>query len=161
SAPLAAFAPLAALEDVELVSLQSRHGLDQLDGVPFGGRIRRPGPGFDAGEDAFADTAALMARLDLVVSVDSAVAHLARALGRPVFTALRREKVDWRWGLEGARTVWYPTMRLFRQPRPGDWWGVFATMARVVAPLVAAKRAGARGLMPELPVSVGELFDKL
>jgi hypothetical protein len=166
SAPLAAFAPLAALDGVELVSLQSRHGLDQLDTVPFAARIRRPGPGFDAGEDAFVDTAALMARLDLVVSVDSAVAHLAGALGRPVFTALRRSQVDWRWGLEGTRTVWYPTMRLFRQPRPGDWWGAVMAMAGAVAPLVAAKRdrtrcAGRRGLMPELPVSVGELFDKL
>ncbi|MDR3402695.1 MAG: tetratricopeptide repeat protein [Chthoniobacter sp.] len=68
----------------------------------------------------FADTAALMAELDLIISVDTAVAHLAGALGRPVWTLLPFVP-DWRWGLEREDTPWYPTMRLFRQPALGDW----------------------------------------
>ena len=68
----------------------------------------------------FADTAALMAHLDLVISVDTAVAHLAGALGRPVWL-LNRFDSDWRWLLERDDSPWYPSMRIFRQTRPGDW----------------------------------------
>jgi len=68
----------------------------------------------------FADTAALVAELDLVISVDTAVAHLAGALGRPVWTLLPFAP-DWRWGPKGEETRWYPTMRLFRQPAQGNW----------------------------------------
>jgi hypothetical protein len=71
----------------------------------------------------FADTAALMMQLDLIISVDTAVAHLAGALGRPVWTLLPFVP-DWRWGLETEETPWYPTMRLFRQPSAGDWGSV-------------------------------------
>ena len=68
----------------------------------------------------FLDTAALMAELDLIISVDSAIAHLAGALGHPVWTLLPFAS-DWRWGIEGESTPWYPTMRLFRQSAIGDW----------------------------------------
>lgn len=68
----------------------------------------------------FADTAALIAELDRVIAVDTAVAHLAGALGRPVWTLLPFV-ADWRWGRNTEDTPWYPTMRLFRQPAPGDW----------------------------------------
>lgn len=68
----------------------------------------------------FADTAALLTELDLIISVDTAVAHLAGALGRPVWTLLSAAP-DWRWGVEGETTPWYPTMRLFRQRTAGDW----------------------------------------
>ena len=65
----------------------------------------------------------MVEQLDLVISVDTAVAHLAGALGKPVWTLLSATP-DWRWLLEGETTPWYPTMRLFRQVRPGDWAGV-------------------------------------
>jgi hypothetical protein len=76
----------------------------------------------------FADTAAFMAELDLVITVDTAVAHLAGALGRPVWTLLPLIP-DWRWGLEGADTPWYPTMQLFRQTSAGDWEPVVQRVA--------------------------------
>ncbi|OGT98218.1 MAG: hypothetical protein A2X80_06595 [Geobacteraceae bacterium GWB2_52_12] len=68
----------------------------------------------------FSDTAALVANLDLVISVDTAVAHLAATMGKPVWTMLAHTP-DWRWMLERDDSPWYPTMRLFRQPRPGNW----------------------------------------
>jgi len=71
----------------------------------------------------FTDTAALIENLDLVVTVDTAVAHLAGAIGKPVWVLLNFDP-DWRWLLKGQTTAWYPTMRLFRQPRPGDWRAV-------------------------------------
>jgi tetratricopeptide (TPR) repeat protein len=81
----------------------------------------------------FADTAALIARMDLVISIDTAVAHLAGALGKPVWTLLAFE-ADWRWLLDRDDSPWYPTMRLFRQTAHGDWPGV---VARVQAALAA------------------------
>jgi tetratricopeptide (TPR) repeat protein len=133
--PLAAFAPLAEIAGARLVSLQMGPPLEQIARVPFGGRIERPGDGFDAGADAFVDTAALMMSLDLVVTCDTSVAHLAGALGRPVFVALPAV-ADWRW-LQGRNdTPWYPTMRLFRQDKPGDWSGVFARIAAAVGETV-------------------------
>jgi hypothetical protein len=75
----------------------------------------------------FADTAALMAALDLIITVDTSVAHLAGALGRPVWL-LNRFNTDWRWLMERDDSPWYPTMRIFRQSTPGDWDGVLAAV---------------------------------
>jgi ADP-heptose:LPS heptosyltransferase len=86
----------------------------------------------------FADTAAFISGLDLVITVDTATAHLAGALGRPVWTLLPFVP-DWRWGLESADTPWYPSMRLFRQKTAGDWEEV---IQRVAGELAAAAHAG-------------------
>jgi tetratricopeptide (TPR) repeat protein len=130
SIPLAAFAPLARVPGVRLVSLQKEHGTEQLPAFAKHFAVEDLGPG------EFTDTAAAMAHLDLVITVDSAVAHLAGALGRPVWVALSTI-VDWRWLLGRDDTPWYPTMRLFRQKRLGDWDEVIARIARELHPAKA------------------------
>jgi ADP-heptose:LPS heptosyltransferase len=79
--------------------------------------------------DDFADTAALIANLDLVISVDTAVAHMAAALGKPVWVLYGFEP-DWRWLGGQSDSPWYPALRLYRQTNPGDWDGVLAEVAR-------------------------------
>jgi tetratricopeptide (TPR) repeat protein len=85
----------------------------------------------------FADTAALIAGLDLVISVDTAVAHLAGAMGKPCWILLPAKTVDWRWLRGRSDSPWYPSARLYRQTAPGDWDGVVATVAADLAKLTA------------------------
>lgn len=141
SLPLREFAPLAAIGRVRLVSLQKNFGAEQIEKRPPGMILETPGHDFDDGADAFIDTAAMMANLDLVVTSDTSIAHLAGALGRPVWVALKHVP-DWRWLLERADSPWYPTMRLFRQERVDDWAGVVRDMEAVLRPLVAAAGTG-------------------
>jgi hypothetical protein len=143
SAPLAAFAPLAAIPGVRLISLQQQHGLDQLHRLPPGMTVETLGDDFDAGPDAFVDTAAAMMALDLVVTVDTAAGHLAGALGRPCWLALQTIP-HWVWGLEGETSPWYPDHRLFRQTARGDWDGVFSRMADDLRASINAKHEGPR-----------------
>jgi hypothetical protein len=82
--------------------------------------------------DTIGKTAARMLELDLVVSVDTMVAHLAGALGLPIWTLLHAH-CDWRWGRSGPKTVWYPTMRLFRQSSPGDWSNTIDSVCAALA----------------------------
>ncbi|HEY1709106.1 MAG TPA: tetratricopeptide repeat protein [Rhizomicrobium sp.] len=131
SLPLAELAPLARVPGVRLISLQKIHGLEQFHKRPRGMSIETPGHDFDDGRDAFVDTAAMMLHLDLVITSDTAIAHLAGALGRPVWTALKHVP-DWRWLLGRSDTPWYPTMRLFRQPRAGDWAAVVRAMTEAL-----------------------------
>ncbi|MDD9876549.1 MAG: hypothetical protein OXR84_03810 [Magnetovibrio sp.] len=79
----------------------------------------------------FADTAAILGQLDLVVTVDTAVAHLAGALGRKVWVVMPFA-ADWRWLLNTETSPWYPSLRIFRQPRPGAWDPVFADVRRAL-----------------------------
>ena len=81
----------------------------------------------------FADTAAVLALADLVICVDTSVAHVAGALGRPAFVLLPFQP-DWRWTLDRETSPWYPALRLFRQPAPGDWSSVIAQSARRACP---------------------------
>jgi hypothetical protein len=92
------------------------------------------GAAFDSGPDAFLDTAAVMAGLDLVITTDTSIAHLAGALGRPVWTALALSP-EWRWLLGRADSPWYPGMRLFRQTTDGDWSTVVAAMVEALSSL--------------------------
>ena len=125
---LAAFEAISGLANVRLISLQKNQGSDQLERLPEGMTVETLGEDFDAGPDAFLDSAAVMANLDLVISSDTAIAHLAGALGRPVWVALKHVP-DWRWLLDRPDSPWYPTMTLFRQPARGDWKNVFQSMA--------------------------------
>ncbi|WP_428490183.1 tetratricopeptide repeat protein [Rhodopila sp.] len=129
SFPLTLFRRLAEVRGVRLISLQKGDGEDQ---VATAGFVLRTLDGLDDGPDGFLDTAAVMAALDLVITSDTAIAHLAGALGRPVWVALRRVP-DWRWMLDRTDSPWYPTMRLFRQSRDGDWGSVFAAIAEALA----------------------------
>ena len=127
SIKLARLAPLGQLPGVRFFSLQKGAAAAEAKTPPPGMEL------VDWTEELkdFADTAALIANLDLVIAVDTAVVHLAGAMGKPVWTLLPFNS-DWRWLLERQDSPWYPTMRLFRQPSRGDWDGV---MTRVVEAL--------------------------
>jgi tetratricopeptide (TPR) repeat protein len=136
SPPLAALAPVTKIPGVSFISLQ-KGGEEQLDAAPFGAAILRL-PDLDAGPDAFLDTAAILQCVDLVVTSDTAIAHLAGGLGVTCWLCLMHEP-DWRWMPRGAATPWYASMRLFRQPAPGDWASVYAEVADALA-LKSARR---------------------
>ncbi|HVZ01566.1 MAG TPA: tetratricopeptide repeat-containing glycosyltransferase family protein [Dongiaceae bacterium] len=138
SIPLGAFAPLASLPGVRLISVQKRYGLEQLDHLPSGMRVETLGPDFDQGRDAFLDTAAVMASCDLVVTSDTSVAHLAGALDRPTWLGLSTT-ADWRWLRQRRDSPWYRSMTLFRQREAGDWSTVFAEMADSLGGILGAK----------------------
>jgi ADP-heptose:LPS heptosyltransferase len=103
-------------------------------------RIETLGDEFDAGSDAFVDTAAVMQALDLIVTCDTSVAHLAGALGRPTWVALKYA-ADWRWMIDRPDSHWYATLHLFRQRQRNDWSTVFAGMAAELPIFVAQKKA--------------------
>ncbi len=129
SLPLAAFAPLAKARGVSLCSIQKGFGTEQLtDGTADGVPVRDFGSLASA---SYADTAALIKALDLVVTVDTSIAHVAGAIGAPVWVMVQYA-ADWRWLTERSDTPWYPTMRLFRQTTLGDWAGVFARIVSAV-----------------------------
>ena len=171
SIPLEFFAPLADIPDVSLVVLQKGKGLDELSTVSFRDRLIQLGEEFDEGGQAFLDSAAVMISLDLIVTVDTSIAHVAGALGRPLHILLRKEP-DWRWLAREHDTVWYPSATLFRQDTAGDWTKPIervrqAIMDRINPKLVELKPAieptGIQDIdksKPLVPVSVGELADR-
>jgi hypothetical protein len=184
SIPLRHFAPLAQITDVQLISLQKGPGVEQLAGVDF------PILNFDRQADesagAFMDTAAIMRQLDLVITSDTAIAHLAGALGVPVWVVLGSVP-DWRWLLDRDESPWYPTIRLFRRKNGSDWTEIFQEIAGAIRPAVndratskspvngaededgpvsPLQRASAcspvlQGRAVAVPVSAGELIDKI
>ncbi len=125
SFPLSALEEIASGPGVRLISLQRAAESGQLNASPID--IKMLGEDYDAGPHAFTDAAAVLEVMDLVISCDTSLAHLAGALARPVWVALKFAP-DWRYLTGRADCVWYPTMRLFRQDRPGDWQSVFARM---------------------------------
>jgi tetratricopeptide (TPR) repeat protein len=131
SIPLGQFEPLARVEGVRLVSLQKGPGAEQLADVTGRFAVADYGSRLDVRTGAFQETAAALTNLDLLVSCDTAAAHLAGALAVPVWLALSFA-ADWRWLLGREDSAWYPTMRLFRQERLGEWGPVFARMAEAL-----------------------------
>ena len=127
SAPLDALAPLFALEGIDWIVLQPFLTDDEraaLAAHPRARTIHR----LEGRLENFADTGAIVDRLDAVVSVDTSVAHLAGALNKPVWVMLPFA-ADWRWGVDSRRTAWYPSARLVRQRAPGDWTSVVEEVA--------------------------------
>lgn len=164
SIPLKFFETLAKIPGVTLVSLQRLHGQDQLtalrDTVPV-----RELDGLDA-DAAFVDTAAVLQHLDLCVTCDSALGHIAGAVGAPTFIALSLGH-DWRWQAEREDTPWYPSVRLFRQTGLHDWQPVFERMAAVIRKAMNDRAALAAPPPPlgleqiKVEIQAGELFDKI
>ena len=134
SMPLEALAPLRDVAGVRYYSLQLGGAARELASGVF------PMRDLTAQIADFDDTAALLDGLDLVVSVDTAVAHLAGAMAKPVWTMLRHAP-DWRWYPDSRQSRWYPTMRLYRQRAHGDWRAVTEEVARDLAALVAERSA--------------------
>ena len=158
SIPLSCFQSLARVPGVRLISLQKHHGLDQLENLPSDMRVETLGQDFDNGPDAFVDTAAVMSCLDLIITSDTSIAHLAGALGRPVWVALKHVP-HWLWMLDRTDSPWYPTMTLYRQEVRDDWTTVFRAMTDDLMKLQDRERRTIEHIL--IPGSVGELFDKI
>ncbi|MGA2659878.1 MAG: glycosyltransferase family 9 protein, partial [Verrucomicrobiota bacterium] len=116
SMPLTHFGPLMELPGVQWFSLQAGPRASDLAQAPWVGRLTDLGARFAN----FDQTASAIVQLDLVISVDTAVAHLAGALGKPTWLLLPFAG-EWRWMVHRSDSPWYPTLRLFRQTQPGDW----------------------------------------
>jgi ADP-heptose:LPS heptosyltransferase len=114
--------------EYEWINLQVDASDEQEAELAAAGVTRYPGS-----VHSFADTAALMQNLDVVVGVDTAVSHLAAALGRPVWIMLNAYATDWRWLMDRDSSPWYSTARLFRQPRRGDWTTVTKKVAQYLS----------------------------
>jgi tetratricopeptide (TPR) repeat protein len=141
SSTLANFAPLAEVPGVTFYSLQKDAGNRPASAVPAGMKLIDLAPRLSD----FNVTAAVISNLDLVISVDTAIVHLAGAMGRPVWTLLARCP-DWRWMLKRSDTPWYPTMRLFRQQRRRDWAGQMAQVAEALRSTVALRSSNGRSV---------------
>jgi len=142
SMTLSALAPLAKAAGVSFVSLQKGPPASEAHAPPPGMSL------FDFTDDLndFTDTAALVETLDLVISVDTAVAHLAAAMGKPVWL-LNRFDTCWRWLMNRDDSPWYPTLRLFRQPAPGDWDAVAMDIAAALQQAVDIFEGRPKGMV--------------
>jgi hypothetical protein len=134
SCPLVFFKPLADIAGIHLYGLQKGIPAKQIEvqGLLEGMRLTNFGQEFGD----FSDTAAVVQNLDLVISIDTSVAHLAGAMGIPVWVLLPYA-CDWRWLLNREDSPWYPTMRLFRQTKNGDWKGVLQDVTKALRELAA------------------------
>lgn len=138
SVPLAALAPLAAIDGVSFVNLQGGEEYRRWRLLASRGEREGPAMADPRTADAAAAAAAAIAGLDLVIAVDTMAAHLAGALGVRVWLLLHFA-ADWRWLAERDDSPWYPTMRLYRQPRPGTWDGVVAAVAAALRRLMKTR----------------------
>ena len=134
---LSLFEGISKIPNVQLISLHKGEGEGQITNIDFD--VTTLGSGFDAGQDAFLDTAGVMMNCDLIITSDTSVAHLAGALGRPTWVALQYVPASF-WMLERPDSLWYPTMTLFRQKSRGDWVGVFDTIEQNLISLLEQKK---------------------
>jgi tetratricopeptide (TPR) repeat protein/glycosyltransferase involved in cell wall biosynthesis len=142
SCPIAHFRSLAEIPGVQLFSLQKGDAAADL-AANLAADPTLPIQDLSAQLTDFADTAAAIAQLDLVMTIDTSVAHLAGALGKPVWVLLSFA-ADWRWMLDRADSPWYPSARLFRQPQAGDWQSVFQQVQEALQPLVQESIAASK-----------------
>jgi len=138
SFPVSLFEGFAQIDGVRLISLQKNEGVEQLKNLPVGMIVETLHDDFDIGENAFLDSAAVMKCMDLVITSDTALTHLAGALGVKTWLPLKYVP-DWRWMLDRSDSPWYPNHRLFRQKTSGDWISVFMEMEKELKSLLSTK----------------------
>jgi len=139
SLPVSLFEGLAKIDGVRLISLQKNEGTEQLKKLPAGMVVETLPEDFDSGDKAFLDSAAVMKSVDLVITSDTALTHLAGALGVNTWLLVKHVP-DWRWLLDRNDSPWYPNHRLFRQTKIDDWVSVFKEMEAELKTLAAAKK---------------------
>ena len=172
SLKLESFAPITADSAISLVSLQKGYGSEQLDNCSFKDRFVSCQDQVNDTWD-FLETAAIIANCDLVITSDTSVAHLAGGMGKTTWLLLHQVP-DWRWGLEGDTTFWYPSMRLFRQKEKGNWDEVMQRVAEALQkhfanssihpdPAIATQPSIKPKPIQHIlaPISLGELVDKI
>ena len=140
SLPLESFAPIAEKTTVSLLSLQKGDGTEELADCPFRHRFVGCQEEINQTWD-FVETAAIIANCDLVITSDTVVAHLSAGMGRPTWLLLTKVP-DWRWGMTGDTSFWYPSMRLFRQRERGNWAEVMDRVTTALAAFVKTATAG-------------------
>ncbi len=132
---LSSLRPLLQVEGVEFFSLQKGRGAEELnDHPPF------PIKSLGEGSEDFLDTATAISFLDLIITVDTSVAHLAGAMGKPTWILVPYSPIDWRWQIGRTDDVWYPTVRLFRQSEPGDWAAVVTDVVDAIRSEIMSQR---------------------
>jgi len=172
SLPLETFAPIANTTNAALLSLQKGFGSEQMETCSFKDHFVSCQPQVNDTWD-FLETAAIIANCDLVIASDTSVAHLAGGMGKTTWLLLKKVP-EWRWGLEGDTTFWYPSMRLFRQRERGNWdevmervtealqehFGNGSVPTQTAPPLPPATKAEPIQNI-NAPISLGELIDKI
>jgi Tfp pilus assembly protein PilF len=172
SLPLETFAAIATKTNATLLSLQKGFGSEQLETCSFRDRFVRSQNQVNDTWD-FLETAAIIANCELVITSDTSVAHLAGGMGKTTWLLLKKVP-EWRWGLEGDTTFWYPSMRLFRQRERGNWNEVMERVAEAfqehfgngsvpTQPAAASQPAIKPEAIQDIlaPISLGELIDKI
>jgi hypothetical protein len=138
SFPVSLLEDISKINGVRLISLQKNEGVEQTKNLPVGMKIENLPDDFDSGENAFLDSVAVMRCVDLVITSDTALTHLAGSLGVKTWLPLRYLP-DWRWLLDRDDSPWYPSMKIYRQVKIGDWSSVFNEIETELKNLVLTK----------------------
>ena len=134
SLPLETFSTLARNNNFKFLSLQKGFGSEQLDHCSFKNKFVDCQPEINATWD-FLENASIIENCDLIITSDTAIAHLAGALGYPTWVALKKIP-EWRWMLDGYESPWYPSMKLYRQKERGNWEEIFETIKKDLQSLI-------------------------